>query len=110
MDCPRHAIAILLARYLDNCIEAEAILDSATFDTHDDAGMGGYYIVHPKLKESSKAAIEARFLDQNQEGIITLYVDANGLPTEVDVWKFDFSPVSELPGRNNIFDIRRLSS
>ena len=44
------------------------------------------------------AAAEGSFHDADgQLVIVTLYVDGEGCPTELDIWKADFSPVQELP-------------
>ena len=68
----------------------------------DDAGMGSLYLPHPtKSREQRRFGRQVAHTEfTDEDGIVvsaSLNVDQDGDLFELDVWKTDFSPVSDLP-------------
>ncbi|MGF6711773.1 hypothetical protein QFZ41_002737 [Luteibacter sp. W1I16] len=76
----------------------ERWLAEVKVDDLDDGGMGSYVIVEPANQGRGHLSSEVEFDDSDGVKVLaSLYVDANGHPCEVDLWKVDFSPLVTLP-------------
>lgn len=68
----------------------------------EDGGMGSFSVVYDKnqIQENRSFGRQASdFTINDEDGIpilVTLYLDENDLPYEVDVWKINYSPVIKL--------------
>jgi|SRR6188768_332826 len=68
----------------------------------DDGGMGSLELVpqgtHVSQRRFGRKVAEYQFTDADGvEVLISLNVDADGRPFELDVWKTDFSPLVRMP-------------
>lgn len=56
------------------------------------------------------AVAEATYVDDDGVDVmITLYVDEDQQPVEVDFWKVDFAPLINFPSQNQLENIRLIS-
>jgi len=71
-----------------------------------DGGMGSFTIKHVKVQEVEHTLLEAQYIDEDKIPVfIALLADANGYPSEIDLFKGDFSKIIEYPTANKIFNI-----
>jgi hypothetical protein len=97
----RRLLAALLARSPWE-ITPGGWLDRVRVAAMDDGGMGSFRIAAPGAAEESRAfgSEGAELAFQDADGtpvLVTLYLDRDGAPFEVDVWRVDFSPVVRIP-------------
>jgi hypothetical protein len=68
----------------------------------DDGGMGSLRLTMAEVPSGNRRfgrkVAEHQFTDSDGVAVLaSLYLDQNDLPFEMDVWKTDFSPVSDRP-------------
>ena len=68
----------------------------------DDGGMGGLYFVSDtkwrSMRRFGKSIVAKTFEDTDGMGMsIALLLDTEGKLFELDIWKYDFSPLNEIP-------------
>lgn len=83
-------------------------LDSLLVKNLDDGGMGSLRVLLPARLASSEVmksqAAELQFTDADGAVVIaSLYVNEDGLPLEIDMWKPTFSPLIRIP--NDFTDV-----
>ena len=70
----------------------------------NDGGMGSFSIGVQEY-DGVYAFYEERYTDiDNILCVITLWVNAEEIPYEVDIWKGDFSEIIEYPSDNKLYD------
>ena len=83
--------------------ESKTILDQADFIDQDDGGMGSFSIVYGSKRTAVRDIAEATYIDEDGiETIISLLVDDDGLPTDVDFWKVDSSVLKKFPDADKL--------
>jgi len=70
----------------------------------DDGGMGSLELAvfggSPSKRGFGRKAAEYQFIDSDGvDVLVTLNLDADGRPFELDVWKTDFNPLVHIPMR-----------
>lgn len=73
----------------------------------NDGGMGSlYFVSETKLRTErrfGRILVEKTFEDTDGMGMsISLFLDTEGELFELDIWKFDFSPLNEIPSCNDL--------
>ena len=85
-----------------NINKPDSWMDSLLIMPMDDGGMGSYYISDESY---TQIASDILFKDEDSvEVLATLYVNSNGEPCEVDMWKMNYSRVKRIP--SNLEDQR----
>ena len=85
-----------------NINKPDSWMDSLLIMPMDDGGMGSYYISDESY---TQLASDILFKDEDSvEVLATLYVNSNGEPCEVDMWKMNYSRVKRIP--SNLEDQR----
>jgi hypothetical protein len=78
-----------------------AFLEDLRVAPLDDGRMGGLKLIPHGALDNRKFGREAAAVEfDDVDGvkvIATLYVDQQGWPLELDMWKTDFSPLQEIP-------------
>lgn len=77
-------------------------IDSVRIQSLEDGGMGSFRIASPEAdghhRVLGEVVSEGQFTDDDGVRVlVSLSVDSNGHPFEVDVWKSDFNPVVRFP-------------
>ena len=77
-------------------------VESVLVETMDDGGMGSLRLHLPGTQQttSESRTIGAELVFEDIDGIeviASLFVDAQGTPLELDMWKADYSPVASVP-------------
>lgn len=74
-----------------------ARLGSLLVEPMDDGGMGSLRLSN-KIGSAPRIAAELLFTDADGvEVIVSLFVDEDGTPLELDIWKVNYEPVVEIP-------------
>jgi hypothetical protein len=77
-------------------------VDSVLVSPMDDGGMGSLRLAMTEApsrdRRFGRKVAEHQFTDSDGVAVLaSLYVDQDDLPFEMDVWKTDFSPVTDSP-------------
>lgn len=94
-------IRLLIEKANRNC-RMEIQLDDYLVQPMEDGGMGSIKIIPYQFRNIIKRVggpmvAEIHSFDKDQvEVIISLFLDINDMPYELDIWKVDFSPLISL--------------
>lgn len=91
-----------LVAYLFELAGLPVDLDALQVAPMDDGGMGSLEFV-PLSRRFGSAAAECHFRDADGALVsAVLNLDPEGLPFEVDVWRFDYAPLVAWPDRADL--------